>query len=75
MFLYSSISIVRKHFDKPVVNISFFTDSTAGIYVANLSHHMVRNVEMALELLNKGRKELIIAETKMVRHSSRYQTI
>jgi len=46
-----------------------------GIYVANLSHHRVDGVATALELLNKGRKELVIAETKMVRHSSRSHAI
>ena len=49
--------------------ISFYFNQ--GIYVANLSHHRVDGVATALELLNKGRKELVIAETKMVRHSSR----
>eukprot|EP00795_Rhopilema_esculentum_P002970 gene2970-1224_t len=46
-----------------------------GIYVANLSHHSVNSAENALDLLNQGRKELIIAETKMVRQSSRSHAI
>eukprot|EP00794_Sanderia_malayensis_P020469 gene20469-22485_t len=46
-----------------------------GIYVANLSYHVVNSAEDALSYLNMGRKELIIAETKMVRHSSRSHAI
>ena len=55
-----------------IASISLFSfASLIGIYVANLSHHTVDSARSALNFLNEGRKELIIAETRMVRQSSR----
>ena len=48
---------------------------TKGIYVKDLSHHRVTNSDDILELFRKGKHELITAETKMVRHSSRSHSI
>ncbi|XP_065661607.1 kinesin-related protein 5 isoform X12 [Hydra vulgaris] len=46
-----------------------------GIYVSNLTHHQANSQEEVLALFDKGRQELVTAETKMVRHSSRSHSI
>ena len=48
---------------------------TRGIYVKDLSHHRVQNTEDILDLFRRGKQELITAETRMVRHSSRSHSI
>lgn len=42
-----------------------------GVYVANLTQHEVKNAGDVFALLEIGKQHLVIAETKMVRHSSR----
>ena len=46
-----------------------------GVYVANLTQHEVRSAGDVFALLEIGKQHLVIAETKMVRHSSRYKTL
>lgn len=46
-----------------------------GIYVSNLSHHQANSAEEVFTLLEKGKEELVTAETKMVRQSSRSHSI
>lgn len=43
----------------------------SGVYVANLTQHEVRSAGDVFALLEIGKQHLVIAETKMVRHSSR----
>lgn len=48
---------------------------TKGIYVKDLSHHRVYSSNDILVLFRRGKQELITAETRMVRHSSRSHSI
>ena len=50
-------------------------ESPRGIFVNNLSEITVTNVEKAMQLLNKGENNRIIAETKLNEKSSRSHTI
>ena len=50
-------------------------ESPKGIFVNNLSEIIVTNVEKAMQLLNKGENNRIIAETKLNEKSSRSHTI
>lgn len=54
-----------------LVDFPFILFYYIGIYVPNLSHHEARNAEEVFSLLSKGKQELVTAETKMVRQSSR----
>lgn len=42
-----------------------------GLYLEGLSEHVVHNTDEVLALLAQGRRKLVVAETKMNRHSSR----
>ncbi|XP_068729598.1 centromere-associated protein E-like isoform X2 [Montipora capricornis] len=46
-----------------------------GVYVANLTQHEVKSAGDVFALLEIGKQNLVIAETKMVRHSSRSHSI
>ncbi|KAL9954875.1 hypothetical protein ACROYT_G042460 [Oculina patagonica] len=46
-----------------------------GVYVANLTQHEVKSAGDVFALLEIGKQHLVIAETKMVRHSSRSHSI
>ena len=50
-------------------------ESPRGIFVNNLSEITVTNMEKAMQLLNKGENNRIIAETKLNEKSSRSHTI
>ena len=50
-------------------------ESPRGIFVNNLSEITVTNVEKAMQILNKGENNRIIAETKLNEKSSRSHTI
>ena len=50
-------------------------ESPRGILVNNLSEIVVTNVEKAMQILNKGENNRIIAETKLNEKSSRSHTI
>ena len=50
-------------------------ESPRGIFVNNLSEIIVTNVEKAMQILNKGENNRIIAETKLNEKSSRSHTI
>ena len=50
-------------------------ESSRGIFVNNLSEIIVTNVEKAMQILNKGENNRIIAETKLNEKSSRSHTI
>ena len=50
-------------------------ESPRGIFVNKLSEITVTNVEMAMQILNKGENNRIIAETKLNEKSSRSHTI
>ena len=50
---------------------SFAWNFVPGVYVANLTQHEVKSAGDVFALLEVGKQHLVIAETKMVRHSSR----
>ena len=50
-------------------------ESPRGIFVNNLSEIVVTNVDKAMQILNKGENNRIIAETKLNEKSSRSHTI
>ena len=50
-------------------------ESPRGIFVNNLSEITVTNIDKAMQLLNKGENNRIIAETKLNEKSSRSHTI
>ena len=56
-------------------NLEIRESSQKGIFVNNLSEITVTNVEKAMQLLNKGESNRIIAETKLNEKSSRSHTI
>ncbi|XP_048586014.1 centromere-associated protein E isoform X2 [Nematostella vectensis] len=46
-----------------------------GVYVANLLQNEVKKADDVLALLEFGKRQLVMADTKMVRHSSRSHSI
>ena len=56
-------------------NLEIRESASKGIFVNNLSEITVTNVEKAMQLLNKGESNRIIAETKLNEKSSRSHTI
>ena len=56
-------------------NLEIRESGNKGIFVNNLSEISVNNLEKAMELLNKGESNRIIAETKLNEKSSRSHTI
>ena len=56
-------------------NLEIRESPNKGIFVNNLSEIIVTNVEKAMQILNKGENNRIIAETKLNEKSSRSHTI
>ena len=56
-------------------NLEIRESGNKGIFVNNLSEISVNNLEKAMQLLNKGESNRIIAETKLNEKSSRSHTI
>jgi len=56
-------------------NLEIRESGNKGIFVNNLSEITVNNLEKAMQLLNKGESNRIIAETKLNEKSSRSHTI
>ena len=56
-------------------NLEIRESGNKGIFVNNLSEITVNNVDKAMQLLNKGESNRIIAETKLNEKSSRSHTI
>ena len=56
-------------------NLEIRESPNKGIFVNNLSEIVVTNVEKAMQILNKGENNRIIAETKLNEKSSRSHTI
>ena len=61
--------------DSSKKNLEIRESGAKGIFVNNLSEIMVTNLEKAMQLLNKGENNRIIAETKLNEKSSRSHTI
>ena len=61
--------------DSTKKNLEIRESGPKGIFVNNLSEITVTNVEKAMQLLNKGETNRIIAETKLNEKSSRSHTI
>ena len=74
---YSEIynETVNDLIDSTKKNLEIRESSQKGIFVNNLSEITVTTVEKAMQLLNKGEANRIIAETKLNEKSSRSHTI
>ena len=74
---YSEIynETVNDLIDSSKKNLEIRESAPKGIFVNNLSEITVTNVEKAMQLLNKGESNRIIAETKLNEKSSRSHTI
>ena len=74
---YSEIynETVNDLIDSTKKNLEIRESAVKGIFVNNLSEITVTNVEKAMQLLNKGETNRIIAETKLNEKSSRSHTI
>ena len=74
---YSEIynEMVNDLIDSTKKNLEIRESGSKGIFVNNLSEIIVTNVEKAMQLLNKGETNRIIAETKLNEKSSRSHTI
>ena len=74
---YSEIynETVNDLIDSTKKNLEIRESSQKGIFVNNLSEITVTSVEKAMQLLNKGEANRIIAETKLNEKSSRSHTI
>ena len=74
---YSEIynETVNDLIDSTKKNLEIRESSQKGIFVYNLSEITVTSVEKAMQLLNKGEANRIIAETKLNEKSSRSHTI
>ena len=74
---YSEIynETVNDLIDSTKKNLEIRESAPKGIFVNNLSEITVTNAEKAMQLLNKGETNRIIAETKLNEKSSRSHTI
>ena len=74
---YSEIynETVNDLIDTSKKNLEIRESPNKGIFVNNLSEITVTNVEKAMQILNKGENNRIIAETKLNEKSSRSHTI